>query len=388
MPFELSIALRYLAASRRRAHVAFISAIAVGGLAVGVGALVLSISLLTGFQDRIRERLARNTPHVLLLPARGSLFEDPEPLVRALEAEPETLKASPMLEGRGWITDTLARAALPLRFRASAGTAPPAGTIDVSSSLAGQIGAGPGAEIDVFSSRTVLSPLGPVPVSLRLKVRRMTRSGFNDSGPDAEIALADARTLLGTPRGASGVEAQLRDPEGAEEVASRLKRRLGGAAEVRTWRDLNAGLNFALRMEKVLIFVTVFLIVLVASLSVVSDLSLLVVEKRRDLGVLSTLGAAPGSLMKIVAWLATAIGTAGTLLGAATGGAASWLLDRYALVPLPSDVFLMTHVPFAVHPRDVALAVAFSLAAVFAAAVLPARSAARVGPAEALRLSS
>ncbi len=387
MPFELSIALRYLASSRRRAHVAFISAIAVGGLVVGVGALILSISLLTGFQDRIRERLARQTPHLLVLPARGALFEDPGAVVRALESRPEVLQASPMLEGRGWVADTLARAALPLRFRASADAGPPEGMIDFSSALAGQIGAGPGAEVDVFSARTVLSPLGPVPVSARLKVRRLLRTGMNDNAPDAEIAMADARLLLGTPSGASGVEARLRDPDRAEEVAARIGRRLGGTAAVRTWREQNAGLNFALKMEKVLIFVTVFLIVLVASLGVVSDLALLVVEKRRDLGVLSTLGASPASLARIVGWLAAAIGSAGTLLGAAAGTGVSWLLERFAVVPLPSDVFLMSHVPFAVHPRDVALAVGFSLAAVFAAAVLPARSAARVGPAEAIRLS-
>ena len=379
--------MRYLSASRKRAHVAFISAITVGGLAVGVAALVVSLSLLTGFQDKIRERLARNTPHLLLVPARGALFDDPGPVLKAVAAEPEVVSVDQVLEGRGWLADPRARAVLPARYRAAAEAGPPEGAIDLSSSFAGQLGSGPGGSVDLFAARTVLSPLGPVPASARLRVRQTRRASMTEGAPDAEISLEDARRLQGTPHGASGVEARLRDADRAGEVAARLSSSLRGTASVRTWKDLNTGLTFALRLEKVLIFVTVFLVVLVASLNVVSDLSLLVVEKRRDLGVLSTLGAPPASLSRITGWLALSIGAAGTLAGSAAGAAVSWALDRYELVPLPADVYLMAHVPFALHPRDLALVAGFSLAAALGAAALPARSAARVGPAEALRLS-
>jgi lipoprotein-releasing system permease protein len=122
-------------------------------------------------------------------------------------------------------------------------------------------------------------------------------------------------------------------------------------------------------------------------LNVVADLALLVVDKRRDLGVLSTLGLPGSSLSKVYWWLGGAIGGAGTAIGATAGAGLSWALDRFALVPLPSDVYLMSHVPFALHARDLLLVVLFSLSAAMAAAILPARSAGRVGPAEALGLS-
>lgn len=385
MPLELSIAWRYLAASRKRAHVAVVSAIALGGLAVGVAALVLSIALLTGFQDRIRERLSRDTPHLLVLPARGTTLPDAAPLEKEIACRRDVSSVSPFVDGRAWITDPGSRTALPVRFRSDPSVAE--GKIAVASAVAGQIGTGRGAEVRVVANRTELSPLGAIPVALALEVAAVSNVPPSAAVPEAALSLADARTLAGDPAGVSGLAVWLASPASAGSVAAALASRLGPAVRIRTWSESNPGLTFALRLEKVLIFVTVFLVVVVASLNVVSNLALLVVEKRRDLGVLATLGSPGASLSRIYWWLGGIIGGAGTLAGAAGGAAAAWALDRFAVVPLPRDVYLMTHVPFALHPRDLFLVVAFSLAAAAAAAALPARSAGRVGPAEALRLS-
>lgn len=385
MPLELSIAWRYLAASRKRAHVAVVSAIALGGLAVGVAALVLSIALLTGFQDRIRERLSRDTPHLLVLPARGTTLPDAAPLEKEIAFRRDVSSVSPFVDGRAWITDPGSRTALPVRFRSDPSVAE--GKIAVASAVAGQIGTGRGAEVRVVANRTELSPLGAIPVALALEVAAVSNVPPSAAVPEAALSLADARTLAGDPAGVSGLAVWLASPASAGSVAAALASRLGPAVRIRTWSESNPGLTFALRLEKVLIFVTVFLVVVVASLNVVSNLALLVVEKRRDLGVLATLGSPGASLSRIYWWLGGIIGGAGTLAGAAGGAAAAWALDRFAVVPLPRDVYLMTHVPFALHPRDLFLVVAFSLAAAAAAAALPARSAGRVGPVEALRLS-
>ncbi|HET9793599.1 MAG TPA: FtsX-like permease family protein [Thermoanaerobaculia bacterium] len=385
MPLELSIAWRYLAASRKRAHVAVVSAIALGGLAVGVAALVLSIALLTGFQDRIRERLSRDTPHLLVVPARGVSLSGAGSLEKAIAGNPEVSSVSPFVDGRGWITDPGSRSALPVRFRSSRSVAE--GEVAVAAAVAGQIGTGRGGEVRLVANRTELSPLGPIPVSLSLRVAAVSNVPPSAAIPEIALSLADARTLAGEAANVSGLAVKLVSASRAEAVRSALAPRLGPDVRVRTWAESNPGLTFALRLEKILIFVTVFLIVVVASLNVVSDLALLVVEKRRDLGVLATLGAPGTSLSRIYWWLGASIGGAGTLAGAAGGAAAAWALDRFALVPLPADVYLMSHVPFALHPRDLALVVAFSLSAALAAAALPARSAGRVGPAEALRLS-
>ncbi len=385
VPLELSIAWRYLAASRRRAHVAVVSAIALGGLAVGVAALVLSIALLTGFQDRIRERLSRDTPHLLVLPARGASLPDAASLEEAIARDREVRSVSPFVDGRGWITDPGSRSAVPVRFRSDSSVA--TGQAAVAASIAGQIGTGRGGEVRIVANRTELSPLGPVPVSLALEVAAVSTVPPSAANPEVGLSLADARTLAGDSGRVSGLAVRLASPSRADAVRSALAPALGNGVRIRTWAESNPGLTFALRLEKILIFVTVFLIVVVASLNVVSDLALLVVEKRRDLGVLATLGATGTSLSRIYWWLGASIGAAGTLAGAAAGAAAAWALDRFALVPLPADVYLMTHVPFALHARDLALVVSFSLAAAAAAAAFPARSAGRVGPSEALRLS-
>jgi lipoprotein-releasing system permease protein len=156
---------------------------------------------------------------------------------------------------------------------------------------------------------------------------------------------------------------------------------------VETWRELNAPLSFALRLEKAVIFATVALVIVVAALTIVSNIALTVVEKKRDLGVLTSLGATPGSLARIYLILGAVIGAIGTGLGIAIGVSASVLLDRYEIVSLPADVYLLTHVPFAVHPGEVALVAGFSLVTAIAAALLPARAAARLAAGEAIRLS-
>ena len=385
MPLELSIALRYLAASRKRAHVAVLSAISVGGLAVGVAALVLSISLLTGFQDRIRERLSRSTPHLLVVPAAGAFLGDPAGISAAIKRDRRVASFDPFVEGRGWVADAASRSALPARFRSDPSVRD--GEIRISAAIAGQLGAGSGSSVRVVANRTVLSPLGAVPLAFSLRVASVSPGPVSPGFPDVALSLDDARAVAGTDSAISGFAVRLRNAAFAEAVRSALAPGAGRSVRILTWIDMNVGLNFALRLEKVLIFVTVFLVVVVAALNVVADLALLVVDKRRDLGVLSTLGLPGASLSKVYWWLGGAIGGAGTAIGAAAGAGLSWALDRFALVPLPSDVYLMAHVPFALHARDLLLVVLFSLSAAMAAAILPARSAGRVGPAEALGLS-
>jgi lipoprotein-releasing system permease protein len=390
MSFESFVALRYLAASRRKAHVALIATISILGLAIGVAALVISLALLSGFQDRIRAQMAARTPHLEVTPARGALLADPGAVRQALESLPGIVSVEPLVEGRGWLSDAEGTTALPVRFKSgvfrearSAGP-PPA---RLAGTAAGRAGVGFGSLVRLTSSRTRLSPIGPIPIAVELKVVDMRRGSALDRSPDVEVPEAVARTLAALPEGAPAYTARLERFDRAEEAARQVSMRLGPAYRVRTWRELNASLGFALRLEKLVIFVTVALVILVAALNIVSNIALLVVEKKRDLGVFSTLGASPESLGRVYVILGLAIGGLGTGLGLAGGAGLSWLLDRYHLVPLPADVYMLSHVPFALHPGELALVAAFSLATALAAAALPARAAARLAPGEAIRLS-
>ncbi len=392
MSYETFIALRYLAASRKSAHVALISTISICGLAVGVAALIISLALLSGFQDRIRAQMALRSPHLVVSPARGDRLEDPQLVARTLAALPGVLSVDPVIEGRGWLGDASGRNAVPVRYRnvsegplrLSGEDAPPA---RVSGSAASRVGAVRGALLRVLSSHSRLSPIGPVPIAVLVRVAEIRRASALEKAPDLEVPEPTARLLAGLPVGAQAYEARLSDPNTAETAARAASARLPAAYRVLTWRELNAPLSFALRLEKAVIFATVALVIVVAALNVVSNIALLVVEKKRDLGVLVSLGAVPGSLSKIYLILGGLIGGIGTIAGILVGVVASVLLDRFHAVPLPADVYLLSHVPFAVHPREVFLVTLFALATALAAAVLPARAAARIAPAEAIRLS-
>ena len=392
MRYEVSVALRYLAASRKRAHVALISTISIAGLAVGVAALIISLALLSGFQDRIRAQMASRSPHVVVSPARGDRLADDGLVRRALSSTPGVLSVDPVIEGRGWLTDGSGRSITPARYRnASAGLARLEGdeypSARLSTAAAARLGAGHGSLVRLLSSRTRLSPVGPIPVAVMLKVVEVRQISALEKPPDVEIPEATARLLAGIPSGAQAYEAKIAVPEEADAAAAAVTRALPGAYQVKTWRQLNAPLSFALRLEKSVIFATVALVILVAALNVVSNIALLVVEKKRDLGVLLSLGAEPSSLGRIYLTLGAIIGAIGTGLGVIIGVGSSSLLERFRLVPLPADVYLLSHVPFAVHPREVLLVTLFALATAVGAAVLPARAAARIAPGEAIRLS-
>lgn len=393
MSFEAFVAFRYLAASRRRAHVALISTISILGLAVGVAALIISLSLLSGFQDRIRAQMADRSPHLVVSPARGDRLADPDRVRRALSSLPGVRRVEPAIGGRGWLSDSSGRHMVPVRYRnASAGffgkgeldSPPPA---RVTSQAALRAGLERESLARLISSKTRLSPIGLLPISVVLRVAEIHRGGALEKLPEVEVPERTARILAGLPEGARAFEARLSDPRMADEAARRLSRVLPASDRIQTWRDLNAPLSFALRLEKLVIFATVGLVIVVAALNIVSNIALLVVEKKRDLGVFTSMGAPPRSLARIYLTLGAAIGALGTLAGIAVGVGTALVLDRFRLVPLPSDVYLISHVPFAVHPREVSLVALFAFATALLAALFPARAAARLAPGEAIRLS-
>jgi lipoprotein-releasing system permease protein len=391
MRFETAVALRYLAASRRQAHVALIATISIVGLAVGVAALIVSLALLSGFQDRIRRQMAERTAHLTVMPERGVLLADPDAARRALEAVPGVVSVASVLEGRGWASDVDGTTAYPVRFRnalraSGAALAPEeADGVRLPRLLATRLHVAEDGLVRLTSSRTRLSPVGPIPVSAVLRVDGILAPSAFDRGAEIEISEGTARLLTGVPSGARALEAVLDDPERAEAAARELAPRLPAGDRVATWRERNAPLAFALRLEKVVIFVTVALVIVVAALNIIATVALTVVDKKRDLGVLTSLGATPAALLRIYLTLGAAIGVIGTAAGVVLGVGLASAADRFGL-PLP-DVYMMSRVPFAIHPAEVAACAAFAFATAVAAAVLPARAASRLAPGEAIRLS-
>ena len=387
MRFETFVALRYLVTSRRRAHVALIATISVVGLAVGVAALIVSLALLSGFQDRIRKQMMERSAHLRVSPARGARLLDPSRVRGALAALPGVIDLAPSIEGRAWASDGEGvQAPVPVHYRNGARQVAEA-SARITGPLAARLRVQEGEAIRLTSTRTRLSPIGPIPVTAALTVSQVRRSSALDKPGEVEVSEATARLLSGIGEGAGAFEARLANPLEAAAAARAVERTLGPEYAVATWRELNAPLAFALRLEKTVIFLTVALVILVAALNIVSNIALTVVEKKRDLGVFMSLGASPASLQRIYLTLGAVIGLLGTAAGVLLGVGLSLALERFRLVPLPADVYMLSHVPFAVHPGEVAAIAAFALLTALAAAVLPARAAGRLAPGEAIRLS-
>jgi lipoprotein-releasing system permease protein len=192
-----------------------------------------------------------------------------------------------------------------------------------------------------------------------------------------------AETLLGSS--ARQIVASAADLDAALDVAERLPAVLPAGSEVRTWKDLNRPLLFALRLEKALMFVAVSLIVLVASLALVADLALIISNKRPEIGMLGTMGATPGALRNAFLLLGGFVSGLGLAVGTLLGAGGAWVLDHYHLLPVPGRVYFLDYVPFQVQGADLALVLLLTFVLAFASAFYAAQRAASLDPVEALR---
>ncbi|MDX1502142.1 MAG: hypothetical protein R3325_07250, partial [Thermoanaerobaculia bacterium] len=300
LPLPLLVALRYLRSTRRDAFVSFLSLTAAGGLAVGTAALILALAALTGFQSLLKRELLSRTPEIEVeLPAGA----DPAAAAAAAESVEGVRAAQPLLRGQGWlITAGRARPVelvgfadrLPDSFPDASSRAP---GLYVSDRVAELDELAPGTRVELASGRPVLTPFGPQPRVRRLAVAGRFASGATEVEDRVALPLAEAERLLG--RSGYRLVVSTGDLDTALVLAPELGRRLPEGSRVSTWRDLNRGLFFALRLEKSLMFVAVFLIVLVAALALVSDLTLIIASKRPEIGMLGAMGAGPRTIERV-----------------------------------------------------------------------------------------
>lgn len=386
LPFPLLLALRYLRSTRRDAFVSFLSAVAAGGIALGVAALVLALAALSGFQTALkREVLARTAEIEVELP-RGA---DAAAVRSRLEGIAGVAAAQVLARGQGWLLSAgRVRPVEVVGFertlpRAFPGAPAPASGLHVSDRLAAAWGLTAGDRLEVASNRPTLTPLGPQPRVRRLPLAGTFTAGRTETTERVALPLAAAEGLLGP--GERRLEVATGGLERAAEVAARLAPALPPGSAVRTWRELNRPLLFALRLEKTVMFAAVSLIVVVASLALVSDLMLIIATKRPEIGMLGALGAGVGSLRGAFVALGGLLAAAGGASGLAAGVAGAWLLDRFRVLSLPGQVYFLDYVPFRVRLADLAGVVAVTFGLALASALRAAARAAALAPVEALR---
>ncbi|MEO8504314.1 MAG: FtsX-like permease family protein [Acidobacteriota bacterium] len=385
LSFPALLALRYLRSTRKDAFVTFLSAVSAGGIALGVAALILALAALSGFQRALRGEVLARTPQIeAALPAGA----DAEAARRGVAAIPGVRHAAVVLHGRGWLMlEGRAQSvelvgysgSLPTSFPGAAGSGE--GTY-IGEGLAERWGIHPRDMLDVASPRPTLTPLGPQPRLRRLAVAGTFATGRTEQDERLALPAAAAASLVGTDDVRLEISAAGLDE--AVALAPAIAAALPAGSRVRTWQEINRGLFIALRLEKSVMFVAVFLIVLVAALALIADLALIIASKRSEIGILGAMGASPSALRNAFLYLGGLLAGLGVSLGAFLGVAGSWVLDRYHLVALPRRVYFLDYVPFVVHPADLAAVLALTVALALACSAYAAQRAAELSPLAAL----
>jgi len=416
MKFELFVALRYLKAKRKQTLVSVISAISVLGITAGVMALVIALALSTGFKEDIQGKILGATSHINLLRLDGTPLVDYEDLLARLNRVPHVTGGAPAIFNQVFVAGAtrnqgaMLKGIDPARERTvsdffahivegdpgALDEPPPAAETDaplppvnivIGKEMAQLTGVKVGSLLRVFYPQGKLSPFGMTASEKTFRVGAIFESGLYDYDSNwAYTAMAPARRLFSyPPQSASVLQFKTDDVDGVEAIADAIRETAGSGYITTTWIDLNKPLFSALKLEKLALFITIGLIVFVASLNIVTTLIMMVLEKESDIAILTAMGATPKTIHRVFVLQGLVIGLVGTILGSTLGCSAAWALDKYRLIKLQAEIYSIPYVPFHVRPWDVVLVCSTALLISFLATIYPARSAARLDPVEVLR---
>lgn len=399
--FERYIALRYLRARRKTGMITIISIISVLGITVGVAALIVVMSVFNGFNEFAVEQLVSYDPHIRIRSASGEPV-DPDQIIDRIDPSGVTA-TTPYIEGRSAIiveqTSSVAtiRGIIPENDggRIGALLQRTIGADSVDGSRGIVLGSGLAAGLNVLSGDTI-SIVGRKGLELALSqvaqpstIELPVVSTFAlNQEYDAHVAFVPfsvAQEIFAIPKGAMGVELRLEDYRRSLDAAEELRGRFGDAYIVESWQDLHSDLYGAMELERWSAFVIVMLIVIVAVFNVLGSLTMTVIEKRRDIGILKTLGASRKSILRLFIIEGVLIGLVGTGLGLIIGLGLCWLQGEYGLIGLDTTRYLLNALPVNVRPVDVALITLSAMALATASAIYPAARAASLQPADSIR---
>jgi lipoprotein-releasing system permease protein len=404
MSFELFVARRYLTARRKQAFISVITLISVVGIAIGVAALVIAIALITGFQGDVQDKILGATSHVMVSDLGGRGLEEYEGMAETIRALPGVESVTPvvystvLVTGIGESSGALVkgidfgreRPGSPWLQRLEAGAVPVPGGVRegllLGRELALRVGAQVGDVVSIVTASSTLSPIGLLPRRKTFQVAGIFATGLYEfDSSTVLVALDTAQRLFGLEGRASYLQVKLEDIFAAPAAAARIQAALPPVVYITTWMELNKSLFSALKLEKNIMFLTITLIVIVASLNIIATLILMVMEKTRDIGILMAIGATPRMVNRIFFFQGALIGVIGTTLGVALGLGWCALANAFELIKIPVDIYQISYVPFRMRPFDLAVIVGVTLLISFVSTLFPARRAAKVDPVVALK---
>ena len=403
MKFERFVALRYL--TRRKGLFAIITTlIGVAGVSVGVAALITTLSVMNGFQSDIKEKVIGAQSHILVF---GRMAADTYPqYIKKIEQIPLVQAAAPHIYGQailsydGQSVGLVVRGLDPekekhinnLNESVTEGSFTPDWDEDapaplvLGTELAYSLGAQVGDDVVLISPQSISTSAGMFPKMKKFRVSGLLRTGYYEfDNTIAYTTLPHASDFLGLKGGVTGVAVKLHNLNQADQAAEQIRQAIGYGYAVRTFAQLNSTLYAALKLEKAVMFIILFLIIIVASLNIAGNLILLGTEKLRDIGLMRAMGASPKMIRKVFMWEAMAIATLGIFLGIALACLLCWIIATFNIVELPGDIYYLTKVPVRMEWTDILAVVGGSYLICFFAGLYPAAKASRVNPTDAIR---
>jgi lipoprotein-releasing system permease protein len=408
-PLELYIGLRYTRAKRRNHFISFISLISMLGLAVGVMALIVVISVMNGFEKELTSRILGMVAHATISGVDEPV-RDWQHAIEIAKQNPHVLAAAPYVEGQALLTGE--RNAPAIVHGVDTTLEPTVSDIDkkmirgklsdlhaggygivLGNELAMKLGVDVGDKLLVFTPDVSVTPVGAIPTARHFDVVGIFSAGFQEYDDGLAIVdMQDAERLY-KQDGPTGIRLRLDDMFQAWQVGRSLSENLGKYYRVEDWRDQHANFFSAVSMEKKVMFIILSLIVAVAAFNLVSTLVMLVTDKQADIAILRTLGISPGSIMGTFMVQGVIVGSIGILLGVVGGvllainlpGMVKWIEHTFHVEFLPADVYYISEVPSDMHWHDVGWIALIGFVFCLFATLYPARRAAKTQPAEALR---
>ncbi len=405
LPYQLFIALRYLRSKKRHRGISFTAVISVGGVAVGVMALLVVLSVMSGFHEDLQKKILGANAHAVVLSYRGAV-DDYRSIVEKLEGDPEIIGVAPFVLGQVMVSSGkkahgvfLRGVELPEELKTTdiLGHLKEGSAADLVSrddrpwivlgrELAAMLGVMRGETVTVISPVGEIGPLGMLP-----KVKQFTVAAIFEMGMfeyDMNLALTDmkaAQEFFGYGTSVTGVQLRLKDVYRAPSVRERVDKKLGFPYYVRDWMQMNRNLFSALKLEKFAMFVILILIVLVASFNIVSTLMMSVIEKEKEIAILKAIGATNQGIMMVFMLQGLLIGVIGTALGVAGGYVLGNILNTYEIIKLPADVYYLSKLPVKMKAVDFIVVSVSAVTISFLSTLYPSYNAATLNPVEPLR---
>ena len=409
---EFGIAWRYLRSRRGSKLLSLISVIAIGGVVVGVSALIVIMGVMTGLQNDLREKILIGSPDIRVLTMGSDMvMKNWEPVLKTVQAEPGVVAAAPFVLTKaivggghkyndgafvmGLLPPDQGKAVTTIRSFAIAGDfsfrttdGKRRGAV-LGERLASRLSVYPG--IDSITLTTIGNDVSPVTGTLMPKEMKLEVTGLFNTGMyeyDNQylfVSLDVAQELAGIQGDVTGLEVATKDRWIAADVGTSLAKRLGYPYRTEDWQAQNSSLFQALRLEKLGMSLILMLVILVAAFNIVGTLTMVVADKTKEIGILRAMGMTASSIRRIFLAQGIMIGVVGTALGLVLGLATALALDTYKLIPLNPEVYFIDHLPVARQPLDIAVTVVASLLIAAVATVYPALQASRLLPVEAMR---